>query len=104
MRRLAIELILVSVVIYLGWTTPLRQQMPWYRAPARTPAAPPRAKASPPQSGAWMRDPNRTTVLDTPRPAINTPNVTRSPRPGSWMWDPNRRSPLDPPKHGTTPH
>src|SRR5438105_13920540 len=102
MRRLAIELILVAAVIYLGWTRPLRQQIHWYHD-AIPVVVPPKVQARSPQSGAWMWDPNRTTPLDTPRPPINTPNIAGSPRPGSWMWAPNRRSPLDPPRKGATP-
>ena len=107
--RFLCEIFVVTGLLYLGWEKPFKQWVDQVRgavtptvtsAPARLPQAIGRATAPP--SGAWARDPNHLTVLDTPAPGYNS--GVAAPRPGasvsgSWMWDPNHRSPLDPPAH-----
>jgi hypothetical protein len=112
--RLLIEIFIVAALISLAWEKPLRDRLPGFLTgtkPETTKAAPRlQTNASSTPSGAWMRDPNRRTVLDTPTPGhvlsgaegSTTTHATSSP--GSWMWDPNHRSPLDAPKRNPTPH
>lgn len=106
--RLLIEIFIVGALISLAWEKPLRDRLPatltGIKQEVAKPSQRPQTSASATPSGAWMLDPNRRTVLDTPTPE---PTVTRAgSRPnGSWMWDPNHRSPLDPPaKKSPTPH
>jgi hypothetical protein len=112
--RLLVEIFIIGALIYLGWETPFRDRLPASMLGAtKTQSAtqPPRpfVRPKPTPSGAWMRDPNHQTVLDTPRPQSGF-NAGAHPRPtasvsGSWMWDSNHHSPLDAPRHASpTPH
>jgi len=102
--RLLIEIFVVGALISLAWEKPLRDRLP----PALRGSKPEetsnsQTKPGTTPSGAWMRDPNRRSVLDTPPPRSTSTNPASSP--GSWLFDPSHRSPLDPPaKKSPTPH
>jgi hypothetical protein len=100
--RLLGEIIVIGALVYVGWEKPFTQ---WIHGPP--PAIPPQprpiVRASPTPSGAWMRDPNRRTSLDSPSGPTNYPQHSQS-APGAWMWDPNHHSPLDAPRKAGTPH
>jgi len=110
--RTIIEIILAAALIALGWEQPLKDRVPWLSDKSSTTAShlqpstlSPRPTATVSGSGMW--DPNRQSILDTPKPrAVPTIPVPTSSA-GSWLFDPNHRSPLDPPdkKHpASTPH
>lgn len=90
--RLALELVLVAAILYLGWDKPLSE---WVLPVAHSPPPPSRssvsAKATLSPSGAWMWDPSRHSVLDKPGEQPKTVHQS-----ASGILDPNHRSPLDP--------
>jgi hypothetical protein len=92
--RTLLEIILAAGLIALGWEKPLREGF------ARTE---PVAASQTTPSGAWMHDPNRRTILDTPPPNGVTIQPAPGSSPGSWMFDPNHRAPLDPPRKSARP-
>jgi len=100
--RLALGILIVSALIYLGWDKSFHD---WLLGsePAADITAPVVRATPPPSQPAWMHDPNHRTALDTPAPA----NAHAGANGGGWMFDPNHRSPLDPSAHpsaSTTPH
>jgi hypothetical protein len=113
--RLLTEIILAAALIGLAWGKSFKDRLsevPWIkdkvtaseRSTKPTPSAHPPPASTP---AAWMWDPNRRSVLDTPPPKSTTLHPAPSSTAGSWMFDPNHRSPLDPPskKHAeSTPH
>jgi hypothetical protein len=106
MKRLVLEIILVSAVIYLGWDKAFRDWLPNSEPSSSVVAKPAGAGPRPfnPPQPAWMNDPNHRSVLDTPRPGLA--HSAESPgKPGSWLFDPNHHATLDPPQHASaTPH
>jgi hypothetical protein len=99
--RFVVEIILVAALIVVAWEKSLKdraREIPWPgQLIASEKPMKPAPTASP--SGAWMWDPNRRTVLDTPPPKA------LSSTPPSWMFDPNHRSSLDRSKPTqATPH
>src|SRR4051812_10462130 len=106
--RLLCELFVIGGLLYLGWDIPFRDRLPNQANPVAktTPQTAQRtATAAVTPSGAWLRDPNHLTVLDTPAPAIAPvqpqPAASRS---GSWMFDPSHHATLDAPRKSSTPH
>jgi hypothetical protein len=109
--RLILDLIIAAAIIALGWEKPLKErisELPWLgdkTAPTESHPRPsslnphPVPTASP--SGAWMWDPKRQSILDTPKPKTATTPPVPSSTAGSSLLGPNHRSPLDPP--GTKP-
>jgi hypothetical protein len=106
--RLLTEIILAAL-IGLAWGKSFKDRLtevPWFKdkitvSEKTTKTAPttrPPPASSP--SGAWMWDPYRRSVLDTPKPRSVTTLPSPSSTAGSWMFDPNHRSPLDPPSKG----
>src|SRR5436305_14891407 len=100
--RLLLEIFVIGALIYIGWQKPFTQ---WIHGPPPVVAPQPRpiVQAAATPSGAWMRDPNRQSSLDTPAAKPNYSQHSQSAA-GAWMWDPNHRSPLDPPHKNPTPH
>jgi hypothetical protein len=109
MMRLLCEIFIIGGLLYLGWEKPFRDWLPSNGKPAAptkaviVQSAPVPYSTPTTQSGAWMRDPNRHTAMDTSAPNVAQPQPAAS-RAGSWMFDPNHRSPLDPPVKTKTPH
>jgi|ERR1041385_4468521 hypothetical protein len=101
--RAIVEMILAVALIALGWEQPLKESVPWLADKAHKTVDQPQSSSlnsrpSPTIPGSWMWDPNRQSILDTPRPkASATVN--------SSLLDPNHRTSLDPPtKDRPTPH
>jgi hypothetical protein len=103
--RLFLDIIVAVLLIAVAWEKSFKErasELPWLRqfiVSEKQTTIKPAPTASP--SGAWMRDPNRRSALDTPAPQAPTST------PSSWLFDPSHRSPLDPPpkKHPqSTPH
>jgi hypothetical protein len=107
--RLLIEIFVIGALLYVGWEKPFRDWLPanisGVAKATPTPAVKlqPFARSTSTPSGAWMYDPNRRSVLDTPNARTNSPQHSPSGN-GAWMWDPNHRSPLDAPRKGASPH
>src|SRR5438552_3803932 len=100
--RFLCEIFIIGALLYLGWEKPYKQWIDEVRgnaAVARTPVQ--RQPVPTKSSGAWMYDPNRRSVLDTPGPRTLTSQPQPSGSAGSWLFDPSHHSTLDPPKHGS---
>lgn len=103
--RLGVEVLLIGALIYLGWNKPYQewaQQITgrsWNNTTEQRPGIrQPVVSATP--SGAWMRDPNHRTILDTPAP-VTTGHAERQ---GSSVLDANHRTALDAPHRSGSPH
>jgi hypothetical protein len=114
--RLLLEIILAAALIGLAWGKSFKDRLsevPWIKdkITASEKSTKPAQNTHPPPvlspTVAWIWDPNRRSVLDTPKPRSVTTLPSPSSTAGSWMFDPNHRSPLDPPskrKPQSTPH
>jgi hypothetical protein len=97
--RTLLEIIVAGLLIALAWDKPFKERLSdlgWLSDKAAPVSNHPRPSPSP--SGAWMWDPNRKTVLDTPAPKASPLSSPSS------ILDPNHRSPLDPPRKQSSPH
>src|SRR5438874_13767086 len=72
--RFLLEIIIIGALIYIGWEKPFTQ---WIHGPPPVVAPRPRpiVQAAATPSGAWMRDPNRQSSLDTPAANLIIPNI-----------------------------
>jgi hypothetical protein len=115
--RTLLEIILAAAIIALAWEKSLEERardIPWLGdkiSPVVKSPDNPRSSTLNPRPintpAAWMWDPNRRSVLDTPPPKSTTVHPAPTSTAGSWMFDPNHRSPLDPPpkkQPQSTPH
>jgi hypothetical protein len=99
--RTLLELIIAAAIIAIGWEKSLKERaddLAWFSdkpssTHSRSSIVNPRP--SPTAPGAWMWDPKRQSILDTPKPKTATVPVPSTP--GSWLFDPSHRSALDPP-------
>jgi hypothetical protein len=99
-----LEVIIAVAIIALAWEKSLKERaddLPSFSDKSSSTQNQPRSSSvnprpSPTAPGAWMWDPKRQSILDTPQPktaTIPAPSSTA----GSSLLDPNHRSPLDPP-------
>jgi hypothetical protein len=103
--RTLLELIIAAAIIAIGWEKSLKdraQDLPWFadrptNTQNRSQSSTVNSRPSPTTPGAWMWDPKRQSILDTPKPKTATVPVPAS-TPGTWLFDPSHRSALDPPK------
>jgi hypothetical protein len=103
--RTLFEIVLAAALIALAWEKSLEERardIPWLGdkiAVSEKSTKTTKAPQSPPVStpAAWMSDPNRRSVLDTPPPKSTTLHPEPTSTAGSWLFDPKHRSPLDPP-------